>query len=326
VKNGKAVNKTRSIIQCIFVKVVIIKETANVKPKPKSMKKTILMFTAIAFASATVFAQDLTSKKGEPYLPESGDWAISFDATPFLTYAGNLLNGNANNPSPGAMYVQNYPWAITGKMFKDEKTAYRAMLRIGFGSTTYNNYVTKDQATPDPKVTVSDALKMSANNILLGGGLEMRRGKTRLQGYYGGMAWIMLGGGKSEYTYGNAIDATFTSPTSTDWTIPSAPTVGNPPSRLTSTKQGSTFGLGIRGFIGAEYFIFPKISIGAEYGWGIGFMSQGEGESTTEYWDAVGAKVDKMTVVTGKTSMFGVDTDITNNMLGMGSLNITFHF
>lgn len=282
------------------------------------------MITAVAFASASAFAQ-ITSKKGENYLPESGDWAISFDAVPFVTYAGNLLNGGTNT-SPGVNYVGNYPWAITGKMFTSETTAYRAMVRIGFGSETWNNYVSDDLNTStDPKF-VSDQLKSSARNIVLGGGMEWRRGKTRLQGFYGGMLWLAMGGGKDTYTWGNAISSTNLAPTSTDWTMP-LPNGGAPMAmRTLEEKMGSTMGVGVRGFIGAEYFVLPKISIGAEYGWGLGFMSTGEGEVTVEYFDTVTNGVKTQTVNSGKSSMFGIDTDITNNMMGTGSLNITFHF
>jgi hypothetical protein len=287
------------------------------------MKKTVIML-AIAFGGTTAFAQDLTSKKGEPYLPEAGDWAISFDAAPFLTYAGNLFNGSTSNGSPVVGYVKNMPWGIVGKMFKDEKTAYRGMLRIGMGSNTWENFVMQDGQT-DPNVTVMDELKTSTHNILLGGGLEMRRGKTRLQGYYGGMLWIALGGSKSEYTYGNAFSTTNMSPTATDFST-TPYTVGAMAARVTEDKGGSSFGLGIRGFLGAEYFILPKISIGAEYGWGIGMMNTGDGEMTTEYWDPSTSAVKTLTTKTGGTKMFGLDSDISNNLFNAGSININFHF
>ncbi|MEW6470087.1 MAG: hypothetical protein AB1458_14265 [Bacteroidota bacterium] len=286
------------------------------------MKKAI-MILALAFGTTAAFAQDLTSKKGEPYLPEEGDWAICFDARPFLTYAGNLFSGNTgSNSSPAVMYPGNMPWGIHAKMFKDATTAYRAMIRLGFGSVTMNNYVTQDGQT-DPNVKVTDEWKSSARNILLGGGLEMRRGKTRLQGYYGGMVWIMLGGGSDTYTYGNAFSTTNTSATFTNWPS-TTPTTGS--SRTTEVVAGSTFGFGIRGFIGAEYFILPKISIGAEYGWGIGMSNMGDGEMTTESWDFANNTIKTTTSKTGGVKSFGLDVDISNNMLNAGALNICFHF
>src|ERR1051326_3265524 len=324
-KTVKLLKKFREQNHSSFAKWHVILPTEQVKPNNQtSMKKTILMI-AIAFGASNAFAQDLTSKKGEPYLPEAGDWAISFDAAPFLTYAGNLFNGSLSNGSPSVGYVKNFPWGITGKMFKDEKTAYRGMLRIGMGSTTMENFVADQTNTStDPKF-VTDSWKHSTHNILLGGGMEWRKGTTRLQGYYGGMLWISLGGSKDTYTYGNKLDATYTSPVSTDWST-TPPTSSPMAVRTTENKAGSTFGFGLRGFIGAEYFILPKISIGAEYGWGIGMMNTGDGSMTVEAFDAVSNGAKLTTFQTGGTKMFGLDTDISNNMIGSGSINITFHF
>ena len=283
------------------------------------------MILALAFGVTTAYAQDLTSKKGEPYLPEEGDWAIGFNADPFITYAGNLFNGGTNT-SPGITDPMGN-LVITGKMFKDATTAYRVMLRIGMGSSTWNNFVMQDGQT-DPNITVNDSWKNSGRNIVIGGGLEMRRGKTRLQGYYGGMLWIMMTGGGDEYTYGNAFSTTNTSPTVTlTWApITSGPAIGS--SRTTSTTAGSGFGFGLRGFIGAEYFILPKISIGAEYGWGVGMMNTGEGETVTESWDFANNTIKTTTSKTAGSKMFGLDTDINMNnaMMSNGSVNITFHF
>ena len=43
------------------------------------MKKIILTAAAV-FAFSFANAQDLKSSKGENYLPEAGDWSISFNA------------------------------------------------------------------------------------------------------------------------------------------------------------------------------------------------------------------------------------------------------
>jgi hypothetical protein len=47
------------------------------------MKKSVFMI-ALAFGVSSAFAQDLTSKKGEPILPEAEDWAISMDARSYF--------------------------------------------------------------------------------------------------------------------------------------------------------------------------------------------------------------------------------------------------
>jgi hypothetical protein len=170
------------------------------------------------FAATATFAQDgLTSKKGEAYLPEAGDFALGFDANPFLNYAGNLFNGNTgNNIGAGATWFAPNA-AIYGKMFKDEKTAYRGMLRIGFGSTTVGTVVNLFE-TPSAQAAGTDKeftneVKNSYNNIVLGGGIEKRRGNTRIQGIYGGMLMIGFGGSSTENTYGLALNDSTTAAT-----------------------------------------------------------------------------------------------------------------
>lgn len=309
------------------------------------MKKKVLLIATI-FAASTTFAQDLTSKKGETYLPEADDWAISFDAAPFLNYFGQMLS-NAGASSPSLGYTNGYPWAIKGKMFKDEGTAYRGGLRLGFGSNTYNADIaipTASTATPPVypafNATGTDVYKAGYNGIVLTGGLEMRRGKTRLQGYFGGELLIGMGGSKDTYEYNNALTAGTPDPTvtvgsdDTDWSTwgfasnyTTDPTGNN--SRILERKN-STMMIGLRGFIGVEYFVLPKISIGAEYGWGLGFMSN-KTTTTMEGNEFVTSGYVLGSFETeSKSSGFAIDTDIQNGMTGTtgasGSLNITFHF
>jgi len=296
------------------------------------MKKTVLFVAAAVLASAT-FAQDgLTSKKGEAYLPEAGDWAIGFDGTPFLDYAGNMFNGNTGN-SVNATWVGNTPeMTIVGKMFKDESTAYRAKLRIGYGSSTIENVI--DTSTTTLTGEFTDKAKSSQMMITLGGGLEKRKGNTRLQGYYGGEALISFGSSSVEHTFADASSGTtaagdiryaeytddFANATSTS----QDPLTGEN-ERTTKVTNGATFGLQLRAFIGVEYFFAPKMSISAEYGWGLMMSSTGTGERDTEsYGISTGAAAEssiarKHTV--GGSSAFGIDTD--NNG---GQITIMFHF
>lgn len=285
------------------------------------MKKSILVVAACALGMTTAFAQDLTSKKGETILPEAGDWAIGVEATPFLSYFGNMLNGNTNNQFNGWNYT-NGGNMITGKMFTSETMAYRGMLRIGFGSNTWTNPLVDETSTSTPVAMTEDEYKQSWNYIGLGGGLEWRRGKGRLQGYYGGMLMFSMAGGKDAYSYGNAFSTTNTAPlTTVDFTTGATASSG---SRTTEMKWGSTMAFGLRGFIGAEFFILPKLSIGGEFGWGLAFSSTGAGTMTTESWNGTGTTT--TTSDTGSSSSFGIDTD--NNAFGVapGAVLIHFHF
>ena len=269
------------------------------------MKKSGLVI-ALAFGITSAFAQDLTSKKGEPILPEAGDWSIGIDATPFLTYAGGFLSGaGATAPTMGFFSTNN---AILGKKFIDEKTAYRGGLRLGIGSSKSTAIVADLSTGAAATATVNNVTKGSGTAIALTAGKEYRKGKTRLQGYYGAEAGILLNTGKTTYTYGNAA---------------STMTIGT--SRNTEVKSGATFGLGARAFIGAEYFIFPKMAIGGEFGWGLALSTTGEGQTVSESWD--GTKTTQTTVKTGKSSSFIIDTDNNNSMFGpAAAIHLSLHF
>lgn len=127
--------------------------------------------------------------------------------------------------------------------------------------------------------------KSSSFDLELGLGKEWRKGSTRLQGYYGADAMLMFGTGtKNEQANGDY------------------------------TKTGSSFGIGARGFIGAEYFLFPKISIGAEYGWGLVFRATGKSEQK------VGTNV---STTAESNTRITADTDVNGNA---GSIRLTLHF
>ena len=249
----------------------------------KAMKKSLLILAM--FIGGAVTAQDnMTSKKGTPILPEAGDWSIGIGANSTLNYFGNLMNGNNSAPSFDWQNPQN---VLQGKMMKDENTAYRLRLRLGLGSTKKEgqNVDTDNDGNPD---TDSAEVKTSATNINLGAGIQKYRGKGRLKGIYGGEANIGLSGGKT------TIDA---------------------PGYSSENKMGSTFSLGIRGFIGIEYFFAPKMSLGGEFGWGIAFSSTGEGENSSTSGGVSSSSK------TGKSSSFGLDTDNAS-----GSLVLNFYF
>jgi hypothetical protein len=309
------------------------------------MKKSVLVI-ALAFGVSSAFAQDLTSKKGEPILPEAEDWAISMNADPIFRFVGNAFSGaTTTNQAPTTGWIGTSQ-TIIGKKFIDEKNAYRLMLRLGMVSQTYKNMVADNSSVtapvfPEAAPMVEDKFKMSRTNIAIGVGKEMRRGKTRLQGYYGADVMIWLSMASEKYTYGNVMTGnptgpgTTATPTSTTWDATNGNVLGAGPqgSRIIKNKAGMTFGIGVRGFIGAEYFIFPKIGIGAEYGWGLGYQMSGKGKSTVESTGGTGPVTGETETVTSGSSKFGFDTDMNGvpsfgflGNAGEASLKVSFHF
>lgn len=280
------------------------------------MKKHVL-FSAAMVAAMTASAQtgEITSNRGENWLSQSGDWGLTFEATPLLNYAGNLFNGNQNNNAPT---LQNFfssnssngsGVVIGGKKLIDANTAYRGKLRIGFGSNKSTEFVDDVTSTTNPPAIVEDVTKTNYMAVDLGAGLEKRVGSTRVVGIYGAEAHVGFGSGKNTFEYGNNLSAT------------------NSGTRTTESKQGGTFQFGINAFGGVEWFCAPKISLSGEYAWGLNMTSNGAGESTTERFDAATNAIVSTTVEgspndgqTDKSSSFGIDTAV------RGTIGINFYF
>ena len=315
-----------------------------------NMKKTALLIT-MGLCAGLVSAQDLTSKKGEPILPEAGDWAISFDATSFFNYAGNMFSGaTASNTAPIANWVNPGAMLITGKYFKDATTAYRVSVRLGFASNKRvgeiaDATVTTPPTFPNVPTMKEDDIKARQHNVGVGLGMEKRKGKTRLQGYYGAEAWIWNSGQSNHYDYGNTLAASGTpvvvsNATTTNFGVNNVisginstwtgnivnDTYGNT-ARLKDASLGMTWGIGVRAFVGAEYFIFPKISIGAEYGYGFGFSYTSNASYTTESVGGAPASVGTQTINVRRSHNIALDNDINGGSgSGTGSIKMTLHF
>lgn len=292
--------------------------------------KPLFTVVAVLFASIAIAQTPptnssetiLLSKKGEPILPEAKDWALSVDASPFLTYTGKLLS-NDGADAPTVNSLANYPLTIGGKYFISAKQAYRARVRIGIASQTINNSVVDNQNTTLDTVYIKDSRKSSATNVTLAFGKEFRRGKTRLQGFYGGEGIIGISTGKSIYSYGNTFSNLNVSPTSTDFVTPTALGYASAPanSRIQSESNGTGIKVAARGFVGAEYFIFPKMSIGIEFGFSLMYFNQNDGKLSSESWDAAAGSVKNKTLAKSGSRGFGIDNDNSG-----GAIMLNFHF
>jgi hypothetical protein len=231
------------------------------------MKKIILTAAAV-FALTFANAQDLKSKKGENYLPQSGDWAIGFNADGLFNYVGNAFNSSANS-APSVTYQNS--GTFVGKKFTTDKTANRVIANFAFGSNSSEN-------------AAGTKIANSGLNLSLGLGKEWRKGTTRLQGFYGADLLLNLNS-----------SSTKTTATAYEKVV----------------KSGLGFGIGAQGFLGAEYFLFPKISIGAQYTYGLNIGMQ-SASTTTE--------TGQPEVKGSKSSNFGLSG------VGVSSINMTLHF
>lgn len=307
------------------------------------MKKFIFT-VATVLIGASAFAQD-----DKVYGPEAEDWALSIDATPFLNYFGNFIGGTDANAAPTWSFLTTNQ-QITGKYFMSSDMAFRGSVRLGFGSNSETNMVldrTVDPADypdyPELPSMVENKMKMRSSNIGLSGGVEFRKGEGRLQGYYGGELGISFSSSSTIYEYGNELtlpgaDNPVGVSGADDFSDPSDPSsvsnigaddgFGND-FRVLENKSGATIGFGLRGFIGAEYFILPKFSLGGEFGLGLFVASSGSSFTSVESVGNVGGDNVIGTVETEGASetSFGFDADNNNTVFGpAGSIKLTFHF
>jgi hypothetical protein len=95
---------------------------------------------------------------------------------------------------------------------------------------------------------------------------------------------------------------------------------------MTEARYGATFGAGVRGFVGVEYYIAPKICIGTEFGWRAMLSQTGKSKLSYEEYDAF---------ITNEDGSFGAIRNETIETLGSRTLStgldnfntqIYFHF
>lgn len=254
------------------------------------------------------------NSKGISIIPEAKDFAIGVDATPFLSYFGNVFS-TSGNPAP---VFSGFNGALYGKYFLSDKCAVRVKLNLHLNTTQESATVRDDQrfmTNPlDVNATTVDYLDTRSSTFDLRLGYEMRRGYGRLQGFYGGEVLIGRSRTKSDYTYGNEMTGLNQSPTS-NW--------GTGTERPVASKSAANLRIGLGGFAGVEYFFTPKIAIGGELG--LAFYTNGSfnfGQTTSESFNPATNSVQTQThrISQRATNATGVQT------LTTGNIFLTFHF
>ncbi len=199
------------------------------------MKKITLILALVA-TTIGASAQELKSSKGENYLPEAGDWALGFNANSVFEYVGRAFTSGNNAPTLSSQVDGSF----VGKKFTSATEAYRVVANLSAGTSTSTTGATE---------TTNSGFGLRA-----GLGKEWRKGKTRLQGFYGADASVFMN-------------------TTSSKAVTGASTV--------TTTPGLQLGLGLNGFVGAEYFIFPKMSVGAQFNYGLNLSVTGKNKVDT---------------------------------------------
>ena len=222
---------------------------------------------AMSAMTLGAFAQEIKSSKGENYLPEAGDWALGFNANSVFNYIGRAFTSGNNAPTLSSQL----DGAFVGKKFTSATEAYRVVANLRAGSNSSTDALTGIETTN------------TGFGLTAGLGKEWRKGKTRLQGFYGADALVSLNTGSEKVVNGS--------------------------STITKT-QGLELGLGVNGFVGAEYFIFPKMSLGAQFSYGLQVSVTGKDK----------VESGGTTFESGGSSSFGLSG------VSVQSINLNLHF
>lgn len=288
------------------------------KSKFKTMKVFKISLTVVmSMFFIGINAQErLQNKNGVDILPESGNFALGFNAVPFLNLIGNATAGSTkfiNN-----MFNQN---TIFGKYMLDDNTALRASFNFNINNFNNRNFVI-DNTLNSPDSLVTDRISVNSQTYGLSGGYEMRRGEGRVQAIFGGDVAFLFSRSNRSMTYGNAFGPLNQAPTSMNWT-----NAGNPINalsqgeRITSQVFGSTIAAGLRPFIGIEYFFAPKISIGAEFGWTLQYSTTADGEVVSEFYSPSADEVFTRTLPSAGSNGFNANIDNLS-----GAVTLLFYF
>ena len=259
------------------------------------MRRFFIIITACLFALGTTNAQTVEGKQ-KSYLPEKGDWAIGIDLKPVLNYVGNIFNGNTYNTINylGGEAVSNNldGWnnditpsvSIMGKYMLNDKFAIRANIGLLLKNNSNNIYVQDDKnAVLDPlnETKLIDNQKTKRNGMSLMLGAEYRKGSKRVQGVFGFGALVGFQNTTTNYHYANQI----TSINQTPSTGLAAPQAAIKDYRVTKQKGASDVFYGATGSAGVEWFVAPKISLGAEVNLCIYGISSGQQYQESEGWN-----------------------------------------
>lgn len=327
--------------------------------KKKNLFAAVMISTVLANAQEPANADPtiVKNRKGQEVLPKAGDIALGFNAfsvIDFLVQSAKVgaQTNTGTTAGTSVAFTQNAAQQIVGKYFLDSKTAIRA--RFGFNTlgTTQTNLVQDSKAiydaslsgTPDDIraasiLTLEDKRSFVQNDLMIAVGYEKRRGYGRLIGFYGAEIGLSRSAQKDNRSYGNTFsnvyNTVFTNNFATGTTSTQNP--AGTSTRILNEKIDAKWGIGARAFIGVEYFVFAKISVAAEYGFGYSFARSKrlQREQETYIVGQSGPTVVKETVDSRSPNSsrgFGVDNGInsTLNKAGIGgssaSLSLLFHF
>lgn len=246
-----------------------------------------------SLAQETDFNLSSNSDGAADYLPAAGDIALG---TRWSTLVYAITNPIRKEPAADAQSFN--PYEIFGKYYLTDNMAIRASIAMGRFSSFADQRTNKTGAL-QPEEFVMDRAEIKDRSTLMKLGVEMRRGKRRFQGFYGGELVLGFASHYERYTYGNGLTKDNPAVFSYDFDAGVANSISG--NRVLGRDASGSRVSGLRLFGGVEVFITPKFSIAGEAGFGIYRFSTGTATESRERID------------NGTLEIYQVDTQLDNS-------------
>lgn len=171
-----------------------------------------------------------------------------------------------------------------------DKKAFRGSIELGFNSETVKSFVPSVTLSDE---TVEDAVRTSKLIMSITAGKQFYRGDRNLRGFYGYDGILAIAReNRTKNTYGNEL------------------TIANSSSRVVKTNDGTQLSIGVRAFLGAEYYFVKNVSLSAELGYVILYKRKGGGSSNSEKVED--GNVESETTESAGSSKMEMGADVSN--------------
>ena len=174
-----------------------------------------------------------------------------------------------------------------GKYMLSDKWGLRANLGFMFRNNSYKSYVTDDEAKflnslDESKVVDVESIAKHGMSFMFG--TEYRKGSKRVQGVFSAGVLMGFNSQKTSYKYGNKLTSINQTPSTA---FPSAGAY-----RTISKESKSNFLYGITAGAGVEWFVAPKIALGAEVNVSLYHIVGSQEATVSEGYNAATQKVE----------------------------------
>jgi hypothetical protein len=202
-----------------------------------------------------------------------------------------------------------------GTYMQTDQLAWKVNLGIGYTHKSNNEYVLDDAALfldPLSRVKVVDTQAYNRIHGSIALGVEYRVGKSLpVQGVFGAGLNYAFGEISYKYNYGNAITELNQIPTISEPSLYEAVAGYMPNARPLNTQVNNLIHMvGAYASVGMEWFVAPKIAVGANVNFGIYYEVNPSRATIYEGWNTATMQVEQFTELVAPASHgFHIGTD-----------------